>query len=215
MTLSENWATINNGSTVKYSDFKISKSTLFLLTFLVNDLVTHYQYVIPSVKYIENRLETNITSITVKRAIKFLAELGILQKYPRSSTQPLALDLNNCLLRFILAIKQPELIIQKQIQNQLNEDLDDSFLKEVISCRKQLESLSDNLTNSKKTVHEFCEYFLDNFPCSIVNEYPSDELEVRMRNSFEYLVGEEILSLPEQIKGLLAANEENENGINI
>ena len=215
MTFTENLVSIRNDSITKYSDFKINKSALLLLNFLVNDLITHYQCIIPSVKYIEDRLETNITSLTVKRAVKFLVELDILQKYPRSSTQPLALDLNNYLLRFIHAINQPDLDIQKQIQSQLNEEFDDSFLQEVFSCRKQLENLIDNLSNTNETIQEFCEYFLDNFPISVVNEYPSDELEGLMRNSFEYLVGEEFLSLPEQIKELLATNEENENDSNI
>ncbi len=207
MSITENLELLNRDFRSFDTDFKISKSTQFILDFLVKDFVTYSQYVIPSVKYLEDHLEPSISVRTIKRVIRTLVDLKILQKRPRSTTQPLVLDINNCLLRFILAINQPKFDLPKQLQSQLNEELNDSFLQQLITCRKHIESLIDSLTNKHATVQELCEYFLDSFPASSIIGCPPVELEVYMKESLEWFVGEELLSLPKQLEELLVTKE--------
>ncbi len=214
MVIAENLDSISCNVLTNYSDTKIGKNTYLLLTFLVNCLISDDQYVIPSIKFIENHLKSLISTRTIKRMVKTFVELEILQKYPRSTTQTLAVNLNNNLLRFILIINQPDLDLSKHIQSKLSEELKDSFLQQLIACKRNLEDLIDSLTNTQKTVQELCEHFLYKFPPSIVNECLSDELEVQMRETFDWFVGEELLTLPKQLEVLLTTKEEFENDSN-
>ncbi len=79
----------------------------------------------------------------------------------------------------------------------------------------RLETLIDKLTNKYETVQELCAFFLNEFPVTIVSECSSDELEVHMRESIEWFVGEEHLSLSNQIEELLSTKEEDEDDGNL
>ncbi|MBK5114877.1 MAG: hypothetical protein JJE41_14730 [Candidatus Heimdallarchaeota archaeon] len=207
MTVTNNFGLPINDFRLNKFDFKISENAQFLLNFLVDYFIIHSQLVIPSVKYLDDLFKSFISVRTTQRVINILTNLKILQKCPRSTTQPLALDINNCLLRFILTISQPKLDIKKQIQNQLAEKLDDSFLQQITTSRKHLEDIIENVTNEQETVKELSEEFLDKFPVSIIDESSPESLNIEMAEYIDRFVGEELLSLPEHLEELLPNQE--------
>jgi len=196
-------------------NLKINSNMQIVCELLQINLINNGQVTYPSLLSLYNQVSEKMCLMTFKQTIKKLVDLQILEKLPRTKTQPLALNVNNCSLHFILVIHQTVLNFSKQIQYRLSKKINDYYLQQIITSRKRLETLIDRLTNKHETVQELCEFFLTKFPVTIVSECSSDELELHMRESIEWFVGEEPLSLSNQIEELLSTKEEDEDDINL
>ncbi|MGC9778110.1 MAG: hypothetical protein HZR80_02590 [Candidatus Heimdallarchaeota archaeon] len=184
-------------------DLKITANLLVICELLVINLIKFGQVTYPSVLSLYNQVPEKMSLMTFKQKVKKLTECLIIEKLPRSDTQPLLFDINNNLLHFILIISQPELNIRMQIQNQLAEEPDDSFLQQLTTSRERLEDIIESITNEQETVKELSEEFLNKFPVSIIDESSPESLEIEMVEFIDWFVGEELLSLPEQLEELL------------
>ena len=196
-------------------NLRITSNMQIVCELLQINLINYGQVTYPSLLSLYNQVSEKMCLMTFKQTIKKLVELQIIEKLPRTKTQPLAVNVNNCPLRFILAIHQTVINFTKQIQYRLSKKIDDYYLQQLVTSRMRLETLIDRLTNKHETVQELCEFFLTEFPVTIVSECSSDELDARMRESIEWFVGEEHLSLSNQIEELLSTKEEDEDDGNL
>ncbi len=188
-------------------DIKITANLLVICELLVNNLIKFGQVTYPSVLSLYNQVLEKMSLMTFKQKVKKLTEWLIIEKLPRSDTQPLLFEINNNLLQFILIISQPEFNIKMQIQSQLAEEPDDSFLLQLKTSKKHLETIIERVTNKQETVKELSEEFLDKFPVSIIDESSPESLEIEMAEYIDRFVGEELLSLPEHLEELLLNQE--------
>lgn len=201
----------DNDFGIIFADIKVTKNTRLMIEFLTNYYIDKNQSVIPSVKFLETHLHSSISPRSIKYVTDTLVCFHILKKNTRSTTQPLEININNPLLRFLLLIDQPQFDIQKELENKLSIETDDSFLQQLTICIKHFDSLIDWLSNEEETVQELCEYFLEKFPVTILSDYSSDELIIHIKQALDWFVGEELLLLPEQLEKLIQTEKVSED----
>lgn len=201
----------DNDFRIIFTNIKVTKNTRLMIEFLANYYIDKNQSVIPSVKFLETHLHSSISPRSIKYVTDTLVGFHILKKNTRSMTQPLEININNPLLRFLLLIDQPQFDMQKELENRLSTEPDDSFLQQLTNCRKHFDSLIDWLNNEKETVQELCEYFLEKFPVTILSDYSSDELIIHMKQALDWFVSEELLLLPEQLEKLIPTEKVGED----
>ena len=85
-------------------NLRITSNMQIVCELLQINLINYGQITYPSLLSLYNQVSEKMCLMTFKQTIKKLVELLILEKLPRTKTQPLAVNVNNCPLRFILAI---------------------------------------------------------------------------------------------------------------
>ncbi len=148
----------HNYNELSCAEINVTCSVQIFCKYLFDNTLNHGQYIYPSLNAFKFDEKLSISSRTIDRLVKFLIQVNILTKLPRSKTQAYQVNVNNPLFWFILNIYQPTLPISistKQVT------ISTKRFEELQSSKEHLKDILIRLKSKKDYIVELHESLLD------------------------------------------------------